>query len=255
VYPQPLANWSANPGQVCLGTAIQFTDQSNPLNTTITSWQWNFGDGTTSNLQNTSRIFTTAGVFKVTMSYNTNIGCPSDTLSKSVTVHPFPVVDAGPDQFVLQGGQAILRGSATGSGNYTYLWAPPTWLSNPNILQPLTKAEGDITYKLTVTGDGGCASSDEVFVKSLLKPEIFNAFSPNGDGINDTWIIRYLDTYPGAIVQVFDRYGKSILKSTGYNKAWDGTISGSPIPAGVYYYIVDPKNGLKPMTGSVTIIR
>ena len=255
VFPQPLANWSAIPDEVCLGAAIQFTDQSNPLNNTITSWNWNFGDGSSSTDQSPSKSYTSAGTFTVRMAYNTNIGCPSDTLSKTVTVHPFPVVDAGPDQFVLQGGEAILRGVATGSSNYTYLWTPSTWLSNPNILQPVTKAEEDIIYQLTVTGEGGCATSDEVFVKSLLKPEIFNAFSPNGDGINDTWIIRYLDTYPGATVQVFDRYGKTVLKSTGYNKAWDGTVSGSPVPAGVYYYIVDPKNGLKPMAGSVTVIR
>jgi gliding motility-associated-like protein len=255
VYPQPLANWIASPAAVCLGASIQFTDQSNPLNNTITSRNWSFGDGTTSTDRNPARIYTRAGTFTVAMSFNTNIGCPSDTLSKTVIVHPFPVVNAGPDQFVLQGGEAILRGTASGSSNYTYLWTPATWLSNPNILQPVTKAEGDITYTLTVTGEGGCSTSDEIFVKSLLKPEIFNAFSPNGDGINDTWIIRYLDTYPGATVQVFDRYGKPVLKSTGYSKAWDGTVTGNPVPAGVYFYIVDPKNGLKPITGSVTIIR
>ncbi len=255
VHPQPLANWRAIPEAVCIGNAIQFADQSNPLNNTITSWHWNFGDGSTSTDQNPTRTYSAAGTFTVKMAYNTNIGCPSDTFTRTVRVHPIPVVDAGPDQFVLQGGEAILRASATGSSNYTYLWTPSTWLNDPNILQPVTKAEDDITYTLTVTGEGGCQASDEVFVKSLLKPEIFNAFSPNGDGINDTWIIRYLDTYPGATVQVFDRYGKAILKSTGYNKAWDGTVSGNPVPAGVYYYVVDPKNGLKPITGSVTIIR
>lgn len=255
VYPQPLANWSANPGEVCLGAAIQFTDQSNPLNSTITTWRWDFGDGTTSGLQNPSRTYAASGTFTVKLSYNTNIGCPSDTLSKTVIVHPYPVVNAGPDQFLLQGGEVLLRATVSGSTNYTYLWTPATWLNNTAILQPISRATEDITYTLTVTGEGGCSASDEVFVKSLLKPEIFNAFSPNGDGINETWIIRYLDTYPGATVQVFDRYGKSAFKSTGYNIPWDGTLSGSPVPAGVYYYIVDPKNGLKPMTGSVTIIR
>jgi gliding motility-associated-like protein len=165
------------------------------------------------------------------------------------------VVDAGPDIFLLQGGQTTLKATATGSTNYTFLWTPYTWLNDPAVLQPITKAEADITYLLTVTGEGGCAASDEVFVKQLLKPVIPNVFSPNGDGINDTWIIRYLDSYPGATVQIFDRYGKRIFSSVGYNNPWNGTIGGNPVPAGVYYYIVDPKNGLKPINGSLTIIR
>ena len=255
ILPQPKANWSANPQQVCLGAAIQFTDLSNPLNNTITGRNWNFGDGKVSNLQNPAQVYGTAGTFKVSMYYTTAAGCHSDTLAKDVIVHPYPVADAGPDIFLLQGGQATLRATATGSTNYTFLWTPNTWLNDPAVLQPITKAEADIIYMLTVTGEGGCAASDEIFVKQLLKPVIPNVFSPNGDAINDTWIIRYLDSYPGATVQIFDRYGKRIFSSVGYNNPWNGTIGGNPVPAGVYYYIVDPKNGLKPINGSLTIIR
>lgn len=255
VVPQPMANWSATPPEICIGGEIQFTDLSNPLNNTITAWNWNFGDGSISSVKSPLHTFNTAGTFKVSMFYTTGIGCHSDTLGKDVKVHPYPVVDAGPDLFLLQGGQMTIRASATGSSNYTYLWTPDNWLSDNEILQPVTKAEDDITYKLTVTGEGGCSRFDEVFVKLLLKPVIPNAFSPNGDAINDTWIIRYLDSYPGATVQIFDRYGKRILMSTGYNNPWDGTIGGKPVPAGVYYYIVDPKNGLKTISGSVTLIR
>ncbi len=255
IYAQPMANWSANPDAVCLGAAIQFTDQSNPLSNTITGWNWNFDDGTNSTQQNPTKTYTKTGTFGVSMYYRTAIGCNSDTLAKQIIIHPYPVVDAGPDQFVLSGGQVILRGSATGSTNYQYLWTPDTWLDNPNILQPTSSPLDDISYTLTVTGEGGCSASDEVFVHRLLKPEIPNAFSPNGDGINDTWIIKYLDTYPGATVRIFDRYGKSIFESTGYPRPWDGKVGGNPIPVGTYYYIVDPKNSLKPMTGSVTIVR
>jgi gliding motility-associated-like protein len=255
IIAQPLANWSANPAEVCLGTSITFNDQSNPLNNTITNWNWRFGDGTTATQQNPVKTYAAAGTYTVSMFYNTSIGCPSDTITKQVTVHPFPVVNAGPDQFVLAGGEVVLRATASGSSNYQYQWTPPTWLSDPAILQPTAKPQQDVTYTLTVTGIGGCSASDEVFITYLLKPEIPTAFSPNSDGINDTWIIKHLDSYPGATVQIFDRYGKAILKSTGYNKPWDGTSNGQPVPVGVYYYIVDPKNGLKPLTGSVTVVR
>lgn len=255
VYAQPLANWSANPPAVCLGDDIQFNDLSNPLGNAISGWTWRFGDGGSSTLQNPVHVYTTTGTFNVSMFYTTVTGCKSDTLSKEIIIHPYPFVDAGPDQFLLQGGQVLLKATATGSTNYSYQWTPATWLSDDRILQPFSKAEDDITYELTVTGEGGCATADEVFVKLLLKPFIPNVFSPNGDGINETWIIRYLDSYPGATVQVFDRYGKSMFKSTGYNTPWNGTVGGNPVPAGVYYYIVEPKNGLKPINGSVTIVR
>jgi gliding motility-associated-like protein len=189
------------------------------------------------------------------MNYNTAVGCSSDTITRQVIVHPFPVVNAGPDQFVLSGGEVVLQATVTGSSDYQYSWTPTTFLDNPAILQPTAKPTQDILYTLTVTGIGGCSDSDDVFITFLLKPEIPNAFSPNQDGINDTWIIKHLDSYPGATVQVFDRYGKSILKSTGYNRPWDGTLNGQPVPVGVYYYIIDPKNGLKPINGSVTVIR
>jgi gliding motility-associated-like protein len=255
LYSNPIANFQATPANGCLGEPVQFTDQSISASNNITGWNWLFGDGSTSNLQNPAHEYTDAGNFSVSLHSTTSAGCSSDTSEKQVTVYPIPVVNAGPDLVVLQGGQVILRGEVSGSSGYTYLWEPATWLNDPTVLQPISRAEADINYTLKVTGEGGCAESDEVFVQLLLKPIIPNAFSPNGDGINETWVIRYLDSYPGATVQVFDRYGKRVLMSTGYNNPWNGTMGGSPVPAGVYYYIVTPKNGLQPITGSVTIIR
>ena len=79
VYPQPMANWSANPPGVCLGDDIQFTDLSNPLINTIVAWTWQFGDGGASQLQNPVHVYATAGSFKASLFYTTAIGCKSDT--------------------------------------------------------------------------------------------------------------------------------------------------------------------------------
>jgi gliding motility-associated-like protein len=97
--------------------------------------------------------------------------------------------------------------------------------------------------------------SDTVFVKVLKSPLVPNAFSPNGDGINDTWRIQYLESYPGASIEVFNRYGQKVFISTGYDVEWDGYFNGSLLPIGTYYYIINPKNGRKTITGSVSIIR
>jgi gliding motility-associated-like protein len=108
---------------------------------------------------------------------------------------------------------------------------------------------------LTVTTGQGCKAWDDVLVTVLKKPGVPNTFSPNGDGIHDRWEIKYLDTYPGATVEIYNRYGQLVFKSTGYTKSWDGTYNGKPVPVGTYYYIVNPKNGRKQMSGYVDIIR
>jgi gliding motility-associated-like protein len=56
-------------------------------------------------------------------------------------------------------------------------------------------------------------------------------------------------------VDIYNRYGQQIFHSVGYKVPWDGTINGNPAPIGTYYYIVDPKNGRKLMTGYVDLIR
>ena len=82
-----------------------------------------------------------------------------------------------------------------------------------------------------------------------------NTFSPNGDGIHDKWEISFLDSYPGATVEIYNRYGQIVFQSTGYKTPWDGTMKGNPLPAGTYYFIINPKNGRKQITGFVDIIR
>ena len=82
-----------------------------------------------------------------------------------------------------------------------------------------------------------------------------NVFTPNGDGIGDTWVIKNLDMYPNAVVNIFNRYGSLVFHSVGDYIPWDGTIDGENLPSGTYYYVIDPKNKLSPISGPVTIFR
>jgi gliding motility-associated-like protein len=82
-----------------------------------------------------------------------------------------------------------------------------------------------------------------------------NAFTPNGDGINDYWNINNIENYPNCSVVINNRYGNQVYHSLGYSAAWDGKYKKMDLPAGTYYYIIDLKDNNKPITGFVTLIR
>jgi gliding motility-associated-like protein len=82
-----------------------------------------------------------------------------------------------------------------------------------------------------------------------------NTFTPNADGINDTWNIKYLDLYKSCNVNVFNRWGQPVFSSIGYGKPWNGVYNGIALPTGTYYYVIDLKNNSKILSGFVAIIR
>ena len=255
IHPEPTGAFNIDKNDICVGQSFLFTDNSNPADGTTVQWNWNMGDGNVRTTSSFNYIYGTAGTFDITMFITNSHGCRSTSATRRVTVNPYPSVNAGPDLFILEDGSDTLEPIITAT-NPTYLWTPNNYfLSSNTIKNPVVKGVNDITYTLTVTGQGNCVSSDQVFIKVLKGPEIPNIFSPNGDGIHDTWIIKYLDTYPGGTVEVFNRYGQLIFRSVNYSVPWDGTINGKQVPMGTYYYIVDPKNGRKLMSGYVDIIR
>ncbi len=177
-----------------------------------------------------------------------------DSGSETITIIPSPVVNAGPDLYVLQNESTVINATAPGT-DLKYKWFPPTFLDYDTLLKPVCTPAYDTYYTLTVTGEGGCRNNSQVAVKILRSPLIPNAFSPNGDGINDTWGIKYLALYPNCDVRVFNRYGQLIFHSIGYNHPWDGTYKGQLMPVGVYCYIIDTKRQKNLFTGIVTLMR
>lgn len=197
----------------------------------------------------------TAGTGTQTISYifTADNGC-SDTVSKQITVFPTPKVVAGKSVLLLEGESVTLSPTVSGV-NLTYKWTPSIGLSQDNILNPVAKPLVNITYKLTVTSADGCVNADELTVTVLKAPVIPNTFTPNNDGINDTWNIKYLDSYPDVIVEVFNRYGEKIYYSKGYSIPWDGRYRSTDLPIGTYYYIISPGSGRSKTAGPITIIR
>ena len=206
---------------------------------------------------NGSNIFnpSVAGVGTHTIRYTftSGTGC-IDYKEQTITIYPIVNVNAGPDRTVLEAATITLEPIITGNA-LQYLWTPNQYLNDATILNPLVSGVQDITYTLSVTGTGGCIFSDQVFVKVLRFPNVPNTFTPNNDGINDTWIIDHLADYPNVRVEVFNRYGQLVFESKGYTKPWDGTMNGKSLPFGTYYYVIEPGNGRKPVTGYVTLIK
>ncbi|RYY50566.1 MAG: PKD domain-containing protein, partial [Chitinophagaceae bacterium] len=254
IHPQPKADFSQSRTAICIGDNVGFTTLSNGGDGSIVSYSWTFGNGLAVAAANPTQVFNSAGTVNVQHFITNSFGCNSDTASKPVKVYALPTVNAGPDLFVLEGGTATLQPGFTGDDN-SYLWTPSDYLNSTTLAQPVTKPLMDITYRITVTNPGGCSAFDEVFVKLLKGPNIPNTFSPNGDGINDKWIIEYLDTYPNCRVLVFTRAGQKVFESRGYKTPWNGTMNGKSLPLDTYYYIIEPENGRKPVTGYITIIK
>ncbi len=255
VYPQPKAAFSVSATRLCSGTTVSFQDQGNGVSSAATNWAWTLGGNTVSGSQNPVKQFTDSGLFTISMYFYNADGCISDTAQKQITVFPNPVLDLQHNATVLSGGVYTIKPVFVYGSQLQYLWTPATYLSSDTAATPVTMPDDDITYRLTLTAEGGCTASDTIFIKVLKGPEVPNAFSPNGDGINDTWRIKNLESYPGSSVKVYNRYGQIVFQSTGYSVDWDGTYQGKALPVGTYYYIINPRNGRSVISGSVTIIK
>jgi len=176
-------------------------------------------------------------------------GCTS-TDSVVVSINALPVVVASDDTLICIGTSATI--SVTGAS--TYNWDNSLGSGSSHIVLP------DVTTTYTVIGTdtNGCTNIDDVTVmiddESCLNAP--TAFSPNGDGKNDVWMIRGLEEYPDIVVKVFNRWGSEMYSSdVGYTNPWDGKYGGADVTPATYYYIIELGNGEEPRTGTVNIIR
>ncbi|SDC29866.1 PKD domain-containing protein [Pedobacter soli] len=194
------------------------------------------------------------GHHTITYTFTATNGCTS-SISKDIQVYASPVADAGSLVYILAGGEIELPATAEGT-NLKYEWSPAAGLSKTNVLRPVASPEKDTEYTLTATTQpDGCATTSKVLVKVLQALTPPNTFTPNGDNVNDTWNIKYLESYPNATVEIFNRNGNRVFFSNGYKAPFDGNYQNGPLPVGVYYYIINPRNGRKTITGPLTIIR
>lgn len=178
----------------------------------------------------------------------------TDTAYVQVNVSKKPVASAGPDRYLILGQSAQLSGSVGGTNVY-YNWSPSLFINDTTALQPLVNPQADITYTLQVTSNDGCGTATDA-VKVHVYKDVYvpNAFTPNNDGLNDTWRIPALNAYADYEILVFDRYGQVVYQSKA-NQGWDGSFKGKALPTGVYPYIISIKQTGAKLTGWVAIVR
>ncbi len=248
-------------GPVCLGEPLTFSIASVTGAGPAPSYQWQVNG--TDVVGATNPVFSSTTLRAgqtVTLRLRTTNECGQPTTAVSngvaVQIQPPVVVNAGPDKEILAGTSVTLEGTA--DGTYPVTWAPALGLTIPpsNPLRPIAAPLVTTTYTLSA-GSGGCASSDQVTVTVRPAIRIPNAFTPNGDGRDDTWQIEFIEQFPDNTVNVFNRWGNKVFSAENYSRAneWRGDINGQPAPVGTYYYVVVTKGPLgKSYAGSITIL-
>jgi gliding motility-associated-like protein len=236
---------------VCIGATVSLVATSLP-NTTFT---WSPPDGlSATDISNPVATASQDEEYIVTGILN---GCErKDTVN--IHTKAGPVVDAGPDRTIIEGGSVQLSGTVT-SAYSSVLWNPAGSLSNPAILTPVATPSSTTTYTLTVVSTDGCISSDRVEIEVVPDCiKVLNAFTPNGDGINDKWVIAKGSCFNQIKVKVVNRYGSVVYSTDSYQNDWNGNYKGKPLPDGTYYYVIEFKliNGRTyTKKGDVTILR
>ncbi|MBO0358122.1 gliding motility-associated C-terminal domain-containing protein [Hymenobacter sp. BT186] len=246
---------------VCPGTSLTFLVAQSMNTGTAPQYQWQVDGADVAGA--TGATFTSSTLRdgqQVTLKLRTTTNCnqPAAAASNSVkvTISQLAKVNAGPDKEIEEGQEVVLQGSI--DGNYPVTWSPAQGLTfvNGNRLQPIAAPTTTTTYTLSA-GPSGCQNVSQVTVKVKKRPliRIPNAFSPNGDGQDDTWEIDRIGDFTGNAVTVFNRWGNQVFKTTNYSRTneWNGQINGQPAPLGTYYYVITLGKG-QTYSGSLTVV-
>lgn len=246
VIPPPEPSVGNPAPEICEGTSVQLSASGG------TFYSWSPAEG----LSDPESQNPIASPLKTTL-YTVKVisGSCFRTATVNVIVNKIPRADAGPDKKVLLNYDTKLEGKV-GGDEIDFFWTPATDLDDPRSLNPIASPRRNTTYTLNVVSRLGCVTAiDEVFVKVYDKLIVPNAFSPNGDGVNDLWNITAIDAFDTPHVKVMNRYGELVFESSDYAKAWDGKYRSNDLPAGVYYYVIKLRSDINPVSGSVMLIR
>ncbi len=184
---------------------------------------------------------------------NNGICAGKDTVV--VTVNPRPLINITPDTSICAGNSIQL----SANGGQQYNWSPQAGLDNSFISNPIASPLLTTTYKVKVTDGNGCFDSKQVKIKVAPKGKVYvpNAFTPNGDGINDCFGIKGAEGAVNFEIAVFNRYGERVYYSKDPDACWNGLYKGQEQPSGSFVYYLNMRSpcNLINTKGNITLIR
>ena len=245
---------SATDSIVCSGTYATFTGFTSGLAIPDSSCSWLFGTDMVNNRNHVRHAFGDAGMHTVTLNFRPE-GCPAESISRNILVYANPVINLGPDTSICPGSNPVLLSdqlNAAGAGAHWH------WNTGQSTQSVAVTAPGYYYAEVTVNG---CSAADTVWVQNDCFLNLPNAFTPNGDGVNDyffprDYLSKGLTTFS---MSIYNRWGSLIFEtSSTTGKGWDGRLNDVPQPEGVYVYLVEAafKDGQKESHhGNVTLLR
>jgi gliding motility-associated-like protein len=187
------------------------------------------------------------------------LGC-SHYDSVDFVVHELPKVNLGRDTILCDETEPLTLDA--GSDYVYYDWKTTSgdnYSNNPVYIYPVKIPVDSIIVK--VTDIHTCMGSDTIIILECDVRQLFknmpNTFTPNGDNSNDTWNIPYMEQFPNAVLEIFDRWGRLVYHTDNVlEEPWDGTSNGREMPMDSYFFVLDLKfHHAEPITGSVNLIR
>jgi gliding motility-associated-like protein len=258
VYPS--VTISASNTTVCSGDSVVFT--AIPMNggaSPFFHWEIN---GTAANGAG-GNIFVVSSLQNndsVTCVMTGTIACSLPAVSNTIVpmVNPLPELFTGDDTTITPG-QTLRLQPVIGADVVSYLWTPAIYLDNPMIADPVFTPGVTTNYQLTVTSDNGCTASGKIKIIVYRPLKMPNAFTPNGDGIDDLFRIPPQVVLNIQSFCVFNRWGQKIFSTTNSNTGWDGYFNGEEQPPGTYVWMIQytdaATNKFETASGIVILIR
>ncbi|MGN8058547.1 gliding motility-associated C-terminal domain-containing protein [Pedobacter sp. 22163] len=220
----------------------------------------NFNPFTAANINNPNAVINNlpSGQQVVLQWEIANNNCNTTTKDEVEIISYRDISVTAPAKLTIDYGKVVNLNVITDLGDepYTFEWLPKTGLKNQYSLSPDASPRENTTYTLKINYGLNCSKSIPIEVIVLNTIDIPKSFSPNGDGINDSWNIGNILNYPGSKISVYNRYGVLMYQNTNTLAAWDGTNKGKLVLVGVYYYVIELKDKYNSVyNGSIMVLQ
>lgn len=256
---QPLQMNASPDDSICIGQS------TNLLVSGAASYNWSPAIGLNSTtISNPTAAPTVTTRYRV-VGYD-GFNCFTDTAFITVAIGQYPTINLGPDQTLATGTLHPLSSVITNGPIRSWTWSPNTNLSCASCPRPIAEVKKDITYTVNVTTPYGCSAADTINIKTFCKDgQVFipNAFTPDGDGVNDRLIVRASGIAMVKHFRIFNRWGDLIFERDNFRPndptySWDGRVRGVVSGPEVFVYTCEVicENGTSyTYKGNVSIIK